>query len=161
MAKKIDCGNFLVIETSRSECISFGGMAVCDYCNAASEVGYYIAVLNCWYCPKCFEEWKKRAKWYQEDADVEKRNYEAYSQIIGVKRNPMKLSIRKYLIRKIKMRVYKEMRSNGDYEKAVSFIVNAPLSEWRIRFWCVTHYRDQFGTGNERNWQELLDYITH
>lgn len=69
--------------------------------------------------------------------------------------------IRKYLIRKIKMRVYKEVRSYGDYQKATSFVINAPLSEWRIRLWCVTHFKNQYDTGNERDWQELLDYITH
>lgn len=46
--------------------------------------------------------------------------------------------VRKYLIRRIKMRVFKTTRPYGDYQKAVSFIVNAPLKEWRIRLWCVT-----------------------
>lgn len=69
--------------------------------------------------------------------------------------------IRKYLIKKIKMRVYKEIRSYGDYQEATSFVINAPLSEWRIRLWCVTHFRDEYGTGYEGDWQKLLDYIIH
>ena len=69
--------------------------------------------------------------------------------------------LRKYLVRKIKMRVIKETQPYGDYQKAVSFIVNAPLKEWRIRLWCVTHFKDDCGTGNESDWQRLLDYLIH
>lgn len=69
--------------------------------------------------------------------------------------------MRKFLIKRIKMRVYNEVRSYGNYQEAVSFVVNAPLNEWHIRLWCVTHFRDDYGTGNERDWQELLDYIIH
>ena len=84
MAKKVECGKFLVIEVSRNECIGWGGAAICDSCNAPAENGYYIAVLNSWFCPKCYEEWKKRAKWYQEDVNVERRNYAAYAKILGI-----------------------------------------------------------------------------
>lgn len=69
--------------------------------------------------------------------------------------------IRKYLIRKIKMRVIKVIQPYGDYQKAVSFIIDAPLSEWRIRLWCVTHFQNEFGIGDESDWNKLLDYLTH
>ncbi|WP_270438356.1 hypothetical protein [Bacteroides bouchesdurhonensis] len=69
--------------------------------------------------------------------------------------------IRKYLIKKIKMRVIEVTQPNGDYQKATSFIVDAPLSEWRIRLWCVTHYKNEYGSGDESDWQNLLDYLTH
>ena len=49
-----------------------------------AEKGYYIAVLNQWYCPKCYDEFCKRAKYYQEDTGTEKRNYELYSKLFGV-----------------------------------------------------------------------------
>lgn len=68
--------------------------------------------------------------------------------------------IRKYLIRKIKMRVIKAIQPYGDYRKATSFIVNAPLNEWHIRLWCVTHFRNECGTGDESDWKQLLDYLT-
>lgn len=84
MAKKVECGKFLVIEVSGVECIGWGGAAICDFCNETSNVGYYIAVLNSWYCPKCFKEWKKRAKWYPEDANVERSNYAAYAKMLGI-----------------------------------------------------------------------------
>lgn len=69
--------------------------------------------------------------------------------------------IRNYLIRKIKMRVIKKIQPYSDYRKATSFVVNAPLKEWRIRLWGVTHFKDDCGTGNESDWQQLLDYLTH
>ena len=61
-----------------------GGYGICDYCNTPAEKGYYIAVLNQWYCPKCYDEFCKRAKYYQEDTGTEKRNYELYSKLFGV-----------------------------------------------------------------------------
>lgn len=84
MAKKVECGKFLVIEVSREECIMWGGAAICDSCNATSGIGYYIAVLNSWFCPKCYEEWKKDAKWYSSDFQIEKRNYQVYAKMLGV-----------------------------------------------------------------------------
>lgn len=84
MAKKVECGKFLVIEVSMSECIAWGGAAICDSCNATSEHGYYIAVLNRWFCPKCFEEWKACAKWYLEDAQIERSNYACYAKMLGI-----------------------------------------------------------------------------
>lgn len=84
MAKKIDCDKFLVIEVSGNECLSFGGMAICDFCNNTAAKGYYIAVINSWYCPECFEKWRKRAQWYQQDALIEKRNYETYAKLLNI-----------------------------------------------------------------------------
>lgn len=84
MAKKVECGKFLVIEVSRDECLGWGGAGFCDSCNATAEHGYYIAVLNTWFCPKCYEEWKKRAKWYQDDVSVERSNYAVYANILGI-----------------------------------------------------------------------------
>ena len=69
--------------------------------------------------------------------------------------------IRKYLIRKIKMQVIKITQPYGDYRKATSFVINAPLKEWRIRLWCVTHFKDDCGASNESDWQQLFDYLTH
>lgn len=69
--------------------------------------------------------------------------------------------IRKYLIRKIKKHIFMAIQPYGDCEKAVSFVINAPLHEWRIRLWCVTHYKNEYGSGDESDWNKLLDYLTH
>ena len=86
MAKKVDNEKgFLVIEVSAAELSAkAGGYGICDYCNTPAEKGYYIAVLNQWYCPKCYDEFCKRAKYYPEDTGTEKRNYELYSKLFGV-----------------------------------------------------------------------------
>ena len=55
-----------------------GGVLVCDSCNdsiAPEDTCYYVAVLNCIYCTKCFERWHGSAKHYSEDDVYENRNY--------------------------------------------------------------------------------------
>ena len=85
MAQQVECGKFLVIEVTRNELHSAcGSPGICDYCGKPHEDGYYIAVLNQWFCPKCYEEWKKDARYYPEDRPVEERNYQYYSKLLGV-----------------------------------------------------------------------------
>ena len=56
MAKKIEFKKFLIIEcTAREMYVACGSPGICDFCGEPSAGGYYIAVLNHWYCPKCFE----------------------------------------------------------------------------------------------------------
>lgn len=66
---------FKVLKMDLVEINQIGGFGICDFCNSASTTGYYIAVLNQWYCPKCYQEWYNRATYYQEDAAVENRNF--------------------------------------------------------------------------------------
>lgn len=66
---------FKILKMSLAEVNSIGGFGICDFCNNASKEGYYIAVLNMWYCPKCYEEWCLRAEYYPQDVEVENRNY--------------------------------------------------------------------------------------
>lgn len=76
---------FKVIRTeSLVETLKLGGIAMCDSCNGASFTGYYIAVLNRWYCDKCFNEWYAWAKRYDEDSKIEERNFERYSSKLGL-----------------------------------------------------------------------------
>lgn len=85
MAKRIEFGKFLIIECTAAELYAAcGGPGICDYCAIPAAVGYYIAVLNHWYCPECFERWKSHAHYYPEDADVERRNFEFYAQRFGL-----------------------------------------------------------------------------
>lgn len=81
---------FKVIETTRAEMVGIFGFAVCDYCNSGmfgnpNEIkGYLICVLNQWYCPACYEGWKKRAVNYPDDREIEERNFKTYSEIFNV-----------------------------------------------------------------------------
>ena len=49
---------FKVIQISRKELVEelgqYGAIGICDYCNETASTGYYIAVLNQWFCPKCY-----------------------------------------------------------------------------------------------------------
>ncbi len=85
MAKQIEFGKFLIIECTVVELyVACGGAGICDNCANTPGRGYYIAVLNRWFCPKCFEEWKERAVWYPEDAPIERKNFEFYAPRLGV-----------------------------------------------------------------------------
>lgn len=90
MAKQISRGKFLLIECTAGELMNAVGsdICICDWCGKSflpSDKGVYIAVLNQWYCQKCFEEWVERATWYPGDVDVERRNFEFYAPRFGVK----------------------------------------------------------------------------
>lgn len=90
MAKQISRGKFLLIECTAGELMNAVGSdtCICDWCGKSflpSDKGVYIAVLNQWYCQRCFEEWVERATWYPEDVDVERRNFEFYAPRFGVK----------------------------------------------------------------------------
>ena len=90
MAKKIDAGRFLVIECTAAELMDAVGSyeCICDWCDKTQPhngKGYYIAVLNHWYCEECYKQWISRATYYPEDADVERRNFEFYAPRFGLK----------------------------------------------------------------------------
>lgn len=86
MAKKVDNPKgFLVIEISAAELFAkVGGYGICDFCNTPSKTGYYIAVINKWYCLECYSDFCKRSKRYDEDARIEEKNYERYAKMFGL-----------------------------------------------------------------------------
>jgi len=76
---------FKVIEMSYVEAmICFANCCpVCDRClNRKCNKGYYIAVLNEWFCKKCYENWLKTAKKYDDDIEIENRNFEYYKNLL-------------------------------------------------------------------------------
>lgn len=79
---------FKVIQVSRNELMDklgqYGAMGICDRCNGTASTGYYIAVLNQWFCPHCYQEWYHRATYYPEDTKVENKNFEFYKNIFGL-----------------------------------------------------------------------------
>lgn len=96
MAKKIENKKgFLVLEISRDELIDklgeYGSTGICDYCASTPKIGYYIAVLNQWYCPKCYEDFIRTGKRYEEDVPFERKNFDLYCQIFGVRQDPVTL----------------------------------------------------------------------
>lgn len=85
---------FKVIRTeNRLEVLMLGGIGVCDWCNDTSKTGYLVAVLNHWYCDECFQEWYKRAVFFDEDTLIETKNYNRFLPVYGLKEGdtgPMK-----------------------------------------------------------------------
>lgn len=74
MAEIVTGIKFKVIKLTLSDLREVAGdyaMGMCERCNKASFEGYYIAVLNRYYCPKCFNNWLRRATYYPEDKPFE------------------------------------------------------------------------------------------
>ena len=68
--------------------ISVGGgeRMICDYCNdeiKAEDTCYYVAVLNQVMCKDCFERWHQSAKYYPEDVDFEKQNFQRTQDMLA------------------------------------------------------------------------------
>ena len=80
--KKVDNSKgFLVLEVSRPELMkAFGDntKGICDSCASVPTKGYYIAALNQWFCPKCYEEWLSQATRYVADIPIEERRFRFY-----------------------------------------------------------------------------------
>ena len=87
MAEIVEFDKFKIIKATADEMrkvtrmFSFG---ICDYCGGQPRVGYYIAVINRWYCQECFDNFKERAKWYRQDSMIEERNFQYYGKLLGV-----------------------------------------------------------------------------
>ena len=85
MAKVVEFDKFKVIKESAKEMFdAVGSPGICDNCDEMPSEGYYIAVLNRWFCKKCFERFKRGAKWYPEDALIEDRNFKHYAFCLGI-----------------------------------------------------------------------------
>ena len=67
--------------------------------------------------------------------------------------------IKKAIIKVIKRRVLKCTQSFGDYENATSFIINAPMREWKCRLWLIENVREIDGTCCTD--ETLYKWLTH
>lgn len=80
---------FKIIQVTRGEmmCVlsEYGCIGICDSCGSCNcQDGFYIAVLNCWYCSDCFHDWYIRAKRYASDEYIENKNFELYKAVLGI-----------------------------------------------------------------------------
>lgn len=80
---------FKVIEVTAREMLKIGCGDICDHCGEQQlDNGYYVAVLNHWVCPTCFENWYEDAYNYAQDgnadARVENKNFEYYKYMLGL-----------------------------------------------------------------------------
>jgi len=78
MAKVVENkAGFKVIEVSRKELVEklghMGAVGICDYCARSPKNGYYIAVLDHWYCPECYNRFIRENqpvladKWFEDN----------------------------------------------------------------------------------------------
>lgn len=80
---KMDCGH-IAYKVSRQEVMLLGGCGICDDCNTSAETGYLVPFLNRWLCPKCYEDFNRRATFYPEDLWAEECNSKYYESVIPV-----------------------------------------------------------------------------
>ena len=67
---------FRVIEICDFEMVSaLSSLTLCDSCINSVENGFYIAAMNVWYCEGCYQEWLRSAIRYDEDKNIEERNF--------------------------------------------------------------------------------------
>ena len=90
MARRVEFGKFLIIECTAKELRDITGQPIvmCDFCAdvalSHNYKGYYISVLNQWICKKCYADWKKRARWYSQDSEIENKNFRYYANRLGL-----------------------------------------------------------------------------
>lgn len=77
---------FKIIEASAAEVKLIGGYALCDSCGLLSSNGYLIPALGSyWYCKKCYDDWNKQAKFYEEDVEFETQIHDRWIKIFKEK----------------------------------------------------------------------------
>lgn len=67
-----------------------GSPGICDNCLEMPEEGYYIAVLNRWFCPRCYHKWILNATYYRGDKPIEERNYQYMTEMLEKCKYPWK-----------------------------------------------------------------------
>lgn len=80
---------FKIIEVSARELFKIGCGNICDHCGETYfGTGYYVAVLNRWFCPACYEIWYKDATNYatehNADGRVEAKNFAFIKMLLGI-----------------------------------------------------------------------------
>lgn len=65
---KFKIKNFTVYKISIEQCVRiFNGLGICDSCNDFATEGYYIPILNSYYCEECYNDFIKTSIYYYED----------------------------------------------------------------------------------------------
>lgn len=82
MRKMLMKAGLIAYHTTAAEITLIGGFGICDECGKHSHDGYLVPVLNHWQCPKCFNDWKDRARYYPEDAPFERHTAAYYESRI-------------------------------------------------------------------------------
>lgn len=89
MAKVVDNYKGLkVLEITRQEMMDkltrYGCLGICDMCSRPTSVGYCVAVINQWMCKDCYDDFIKPFNRYDEDIEIENRNFDRYCSLFDV-----------------------------------------------------------------------------
>ena len=72
------------IKCTREDCFNWGGASICDYCGEdMKDDVYLIFILNSAYCPKCFKDWTRRSRRYEEDLYLQKQRHIEWYRMYG------------------------------------------------------------------------------
>lgn len=72
------------LKCTAQDCYEWGGAAICDDCGEhMTEEVYLVYILARAYCPKCFDDWIKRATRYEDDLQLQKQNHERWYKAYG------------------------------------------------------------------------------
>lgn len=75
---------FKVLKVAACELTKTGDTAICDACGKVKMEGYYIAVLNQWFCPECYNKWYNHSINYANDRAIEERHYRNFQMWLDV-----------------------------------------------------------------------------
>lgn len=90
MAKIVDNKKgFKIIEVDYLEMLKIGCGNLCDHCAEPHwGKGYFVAVLNYWLCPTCYENWylfaTNHATEDNADGRIENGNFERFKELFGI-----------------------------------------------------------------------------
>ena len=89
MAKVVDnYKGFKVLEITRQEMMDkftrYGCLGICDMCNRPTSVGYYVAGIKQRMCKDCYDDFIKSINRYEEDMEIESRNFNRYCSLFNV-----------------------------------------------------------------------------
>ncbi len=79
---------FKVIGVSRRELVEklghIGAIGICDFCASSPEQGYYVAVLDQWYCPKCYNRFIRENQPNTDDKRFEGNRFNWFRKVFGL-----------------------------------------------------------------------------
>ena len=71
------------IKVNKEDCFNWGGISICDDCNEFMNESYLIFILGRALCKKCFEDWTKKSKRYEEDLRFQNERHLAWYKAHG------------------------------------------------------------------------------
>lgn len=75
------CG-YIVYKCTLTELVEVtGGYGLCDMCNTPNKEMFLIPVLNSAMCLQCYEDWNKRAIFYEDDIPFQNVHNQRYIEM--------------------------------------------------------------------------------